>query len=118
MHVPCDGVSELSVAPLIGEVSSTPVAASWPVFVTVAVNEAGCPIRALTGAVTLTPTLASAGGAVVVVVVVVSPVVAPRAHAASIAPVHVSLTVTEVGAAFSPRFNVIRNCGRPLPELR
>src|SRR3954462_14188967 len=107
MHVPCDGVTELSVAaPLIGEVSSTPVAGSWPVFVTVAVNEAGWPTRASNGAVTLTPTFASADGAVVVVVVVVvPPVVAPRAHAVSIAPVHVSFTVTEVGAAFSPRFN-------------
>src|SRR4051812_38328084 len=111
MHVPCDGVTELSVAaPLIGEVSSTPVAGSLPVFVTVAVKLAGWPTRASTGPVSLTPTFASAGGAVTVLVVgVVGP---PFAQFASKFPVQVNFTVTDVGRAFSPRLSVMRNWGR------
>src|SRR3954454_6136564 len=119
MHVPCDGLTELRVAaPTTGEVSSTPWAASLPVFVTVAVKVAGCPTRASSGAVTLTPRLARAGGGVVVRVVGVAGAGAPFAHAASTAPVQVKFTVTEVGGALSPRFNVMRNCGSPFSELR
>src|SRR4051812_7956419 len=116
MHVPCDGVTELSVAaPATDDVSSTPCAGSCPVFLTVALNAAGWPTRASGGAVTVTPTLARAGGTTTVVVGLVG---APFAQFASKFPVHVSFTVTELGRALSPRLSVITKYGSPEFVLR